>query len=121
MARKIIAFVISVFWTVLPCVLAGSLVGFFFIKSFWYYALGISILTLPWCLLDRVHQRLYRGHLNGLSLWPLLKFGYTATVLRPAMSAAEYEWYMNWVIFGIPLRIFRDPRRRKDHSKFHHW
>ncbi len=121
MTIKIYAIITSFFWTVLPCLLAGSLVGVFFIKSFWYCVLGISTLAFLWCLLDRVHLRLYRGCLGGMSLWPLLKYGYTAPVMRPAMSAAEYEWYMNWVIFGIPLRIFRDPRRKKDPSKFHHW
>ncbi|SNB45441.1 hypothetical protein SAMN06269301_0854 [Geobacter sp. DSM 9736] len=121
MTRKIYAFITSAFWTVLPCFLAGGVVGLFFIKSFWYWAIGIASLAFIWCLLDRVHLRLYRGCLDRSGMWHMLKYGYAKPVLRPAMSAAEYEWYMNWVVFGVPLRIFRDRRRKKDPSTFHHW
>jgi hypothetical protein len=121
MVIKFRAFVIASIGTIIPCLLAGSIVGLFFISSFWYWMLGIAFLALGYMLLDRVHLRLYIGSLKGLSIWPLLKYGYTAPELRPTMSAAEYEWYMNWIIYSTPFRLFRDRRRRKDPSSFHHW
>lgn len=121
MARKFHAIVISAAGTVLPCLLAGALVGCFFTSSFWYWTLGIAALALIYIILDRVPLRLYIGALNGFSLWPLLKYGYAAPELRPTMSAAEYEWYMNWIIYSTPFRLFRDRRRKKDSSNFHHW
>lgn len=121
MARKFQAIVISAVGTVLPGLLAGALVGCFFTSSFWYWTLGIAALALVYIILDRVPLRLYIGALNGFSLWALLKYGYAAPELRPTMSAAEYEWYMNWVIYSTPFRLFRDRRRKKDSSTFHHW
>jgi len=121
MIRKIVAIFIAVAGTVLPCLLAGAMVGVFFIPSFWYWTLGIAVLALCYIILDRVHLRLYIGALKGLSTWSLLKYGYAAPELRPTMSAAEYEWYMNWIIYSTPFRLFRDRRRRKDSSAFHHW
>lgn len=121
LARKFQAIVISAVGTVLPGLLAGALVGCFFTSSFWYWTLGIAALALVYIILDRVPLRLYIGALNGFSLWPLLKYGYAAPELRPTMSAAEYEWYMNWVIYSTPFRLFRDRRRKKDSSTFHHW
>jgi hypothetical protein len=121
LARKLQAIVISATGTILPCLLAGALVGCFFRSSFWYWTLGIAALALVYIILDRVPLRLYIGALNGFPLWPLLKYGYAAPELRPTMSAAEYEWYMNWIIYSTPFRLFRDRRRRKDSSSFHHW
>ena len=121
LARKFAAVVISAAGTVLPCLIAGALVGCFFTPSFWYWTFGIATLALVYVILDRVPLRLYIGALNGFSLWPLLKYGYAAPELRPTMSAAEYEWYMNWVIYSTPFRLFRDRRRKKDSSTFHHW
>lgn len=120
-ARKFQAIVISAAGTFLPCLLAGALVGCFFSSSFWYWTFGIAALALVYIILDRVPLRLYIGVLNGFSLWPLLKYGYAAPELRPTMSAAEYEWYMNWIIYSTPFRLFRDRRRKKDSSTFHHW
>ncbi|WP_173201742.1 hypothetical protein [Geobacter sp. SVR] len=121
MARKFEAIVISAVGTVLPSILVGAIVGLFFMSSFWYWTLGIAVLALCYIILDRVHLRLYIGSLKGLSTWQLLKYGYAAPELRPTMSAAEYEWYMNWIIYSTPFRLFRDRRRRNDSSSFHHW
>ena len=121
MGQKFKALIISAVGTISPCLFAGAIVGLFFASSFWYWTLGIAGLALCYSIIDRVHVRLYIGSLKGLSIWPLLKYGYAAPELRPTMSAAEYEWYMNWVIYNTPFRLFRDRRRRKDPSSFHHW
>ena len=120
-ARVIRAVVVAVLGTFTPALLSGAVVGVFFPQSFWYWTLGIAVLALFYIILDRVPLRLYIGALNGFSLWPLLKYGYAAPELRPTMSAAEYEWYMNWIIYSTPFRLFRDRRRKKDSSTFHHW
>ena len=57
MIRKIVAIFIAVAGTVLPCLLAGAMVGVFFIPSFWYWTLGIAVLALCYIILDRVHLR----------------------------------------------------------------
>lgn len=120
-ARKFEAIVIATLGTILPCLLAGALVGCFFPSSFWFWTPGIAALALLYIILDRVPLRLYIGASKGFSLLPLLKYGYAAPELRPTMSAAEYEWYMNWVIYNTPYRLFRERRRKKDSSTFHHW
>lgn len=100
MTRKIYASFTSFFWTVLPCFLAGSLVGIFFIKSFWYWAIGIAVITLPWFLMNRVHVRLFHGHLQGKSFPELLKYGYTSTDFYPRYSlfgGGWWSWY--WGFF----------------------
>lgn len=119
--RIIKAVVVAVLGTFAPALLSGAVVGIFFPQSFWYWTLGIAALALIYIILDRVPLRLYIGALNGFSLWPLLKYGYAAPELRPTMSASEYEWYMNWVIYNTPFRLFRDRRRKKDSSTFNHW
>lgn len=92
MTRKFIAVVVSIFWTVLPCFLAGSLVGIFFIKSFWYWTIGITLLAFPCCLLNRVHLRLYHGYLLGKSLLSLVKYGYTSTDHYPKYQFCLTRW-----------------------------
>lgn len=119
--RKFAAVAISAVGTALPCLIAGALVGCFFMSSFWYWTLGVAVLALVYIILDRVPLRLYIGALNGFPLRALLEYAYAAPELRPTMSAAEYEWYMNWVIYSTPFRLFRDRRRKKDSSTFHHW
>lgn len=120
-ANNIKAIVVATIGSIIPALSSGAMVGAFFPNSFWYWTLGIAVLALFYICLDRVPLRLYIGILNEFSFWPLLKYGYAAPKLRPTMSAAEYEWYMNWIIYSTPFRLFRDRRRRKDSSSFHHW
>ena len=115
------ATVMALLGSIIPALLSGAVVGVFFPHSFWYWTLGIAALAGVYIILDRVPLRLYLGVLRGFPLWPLLKYGYAAPELRPTMSAAEYEWYMNWIIYNTPFRLFRDRRRKKDSSSFHHW
>jgi len=95
MTRKFIAVVVSFFWTVLPCFLAGCLVGAFFVKFFWYWAIGIAVITLPWLLLNRVQVRLFHGHLQGRTVPSLLKYGYTSTDFYPKHMLFGGGWW-NW-------------------------
>jgi hypothetical protein len=92
MTRKICASIISVLFTVLPCFLVGSLVGAFLIKSFWYWAIGITLLAIPCCLLNRVHVRLYHGYLVGGSLLSLVTYGYTSTDHYPKYQFCLTRW-----------------------------
>jgi len=68
LARKFEAIVVATFGTILPCLLAGALVGFVFRSNFWTWTLGLAAISFPWMLMNRVHIRFYRGVLNGKSL-----------------------------------------------------
>ena len=96
MRLKFKAFIISAFWTILPCILAGGMVGAFFVASFWYWAIGITVLSFFYVGLDRVPVRLFGGAMRGLSLWTLLKYGYASTEKRPIitneMIREENDW-----------------------------
>jgi hypothetical protein len=83
MIRKINAIIISIAGTVLPCFFAGAFVGSFFVSSFWFWALGITGLSLFYVCLDRIPVRLFAGALQGFPVWQLLKYGYTSTDKRP--------------------------------------
>ena len=65
LARKLQAIVVSAVGTVLPCLLAGALVGVVFRTSFWIWTLGLAAISIPWMFMNRVHTRFYRGTLNG--------------------------------------------------------
>ncbi|MDD5105902.1 MAG: hypothetical protein PHC49_09830 [Desulfuromonadaceae bacterium] len=96
MRMKLRAFVVSVVGTVLPCFVAGAIVGIFFRSSFWYWTLGIAVLALFYVCLDRIPVRLFAGSMQGLSFWSLLKYGFASTEKRPVISAEmvneENEW-----------------------------
>ena len=96
MRRKFKAFVISAFWTVLPCILAGGIVGAFFVAAFWYWAIGITVLSFFYVCLDRVPARLYGGALSKLPLGRLLKYGYTSTEKRPILSDEMIREENDW-------------------------
>lgn len=97
MAQKFISFITSALGTVLPCVLAGSLVGFFFPSAFWYCVICIGILTFFYSCLDRIPVRLYAGARKGLPLWQLLKYGYASTDKRPLYYYGSSWWlWRHW-------------------------
>lgn len=99
MTRKFEAIVIAAVGTVLPCLIAGALVGCFFTSSFWYWTAGIAVLALFYVCLDRIPVRLFVGAMRGLSLWPLLKYGYASTDKRTAYHCAEDDWRY-WFLYN---------------------
>jgi len=88
---KLKAIIISTIGTVIPCILAGVIVGLFFISSFWYWMSGIAVLAFFYSCLDRIPVRLFAGTMRGLSLWPLLKYGFASTDKRPMVTNYEIE------------------------------
>ncbi len=96
---KLRAFVISAVGTGLPCLLAGMTVGVFFRSSFWYWMLGISALALFYVCLDRIPVRLFAGTMRGLSLWPLLKYGFASTDKRSSNYNRDEDWRY-WFLYN---------------------
>ena len=97
MRQKFKAFVISALWTVLPCIIAGGIVGFLFISVFWYGTISIAIVTFFYVCQDCIPVRLFAGTMKGLSLWPLLKYGYTSTDKRPVNCCCNDWWlWRHW-------------------------
>ena len=96
LTSKMRAIIISAVGTVIPCIIAGAIVGIFFRSSFWYWTLGIAVLALFYVCLDRIPVRLFAGSMRGLSFWSLLKYGFASTEKRPVISAEmvneENEW-----------------------------
>lgn len=92
MRQKSKAVVISAFWTVLPCLLAGGIVGLFFISDFWYWTFGIAVPALFYVCLDSIPARLFAGAMRGLSLLPLLKYGYASTEKRSSNYSDDEIW-----------------------------
>ena len=86
--------------TVLTCLLAGMLVGVFFGNIFWFCAIGIAIIALPYVLMDRVHLRLYHGYVEGKKPGSLVKYAYTSTDYWPryplVWGGCWYRWWYWW-------------------------
>lgn len=89
MTRRMYAFMISVFLTVLPCLLAGGIVGVFLPKVFWGCVGYVSSFTLFFMIFDRVPVRLYSASLKGQRLLPLLKYGFTSTDKWPVLTTSD--------------------------------
>ncbi len=94
LARKVEAIVIATLGSILPCLLAGAIVGGFFTSSFWYWVCGISGLAFFYVCLDRIPVRLFAGALQNLKIWELLKYGYASTDKRPVYCGCclNDEW-----------------------------
>ena len=92
METKFRAFVIAAVGTIIPCLLAGSIVGLFFVTAFWYWTLGIAVLAFFYASLDRIPTRLFVGVMRGLPLGGLLKYGYASTDKRSAYYYPEDDW-----------------------------
>lgn len=94
--QKLKAIAVSAVWTLLPCFAVGVFVGIFFTASFWYWTIGIACLTFLYVCLDRIPVRLFDGSMLRLSLWSLLKYGFTCTEKKPVISEEmvneENEW-----------------------------
>ena len=80
---KIPALLVATFVTLLTCIIAGLLVCLCFPKTFWYWAVGIACISLPYILMDRVQVRLYHGYVKGKPFWTLIKYAYSSTDYRP--------------------------------------
>lgn len=89
MVRKFMAFVISALGTVLPCLFAGAIVGFFLPTIFWACLGYIAAFTFFFVIFDRVPVRLYYGSLNSMRILPLLKYGFTSTDRWPIFTISD--------------------------------
>jgi len=68
-----------------------------FLSAFWYCLIGIAVLAFFYCCLDRIPVRLFAGTMKGLSLWPLLKYGYASTDKRPVNCYCNNWWlWRHW-------------------------
>ncbi|MSM38696.1 MAG: hypothetical protein GJT30_03610 [Geobacter sp.] len=93
---KLPAFLFALFGIVLTCLLAGCLVGVFFRNIFWFCAIGIAVISLPYVLMDRVHLRFYHGYAEGKKLWALAKYAYTSTDYWPSYPFFWGGWWYRW-------------------------
>lgn len=94
---KLPAFFFALFGTICTCLLVGCLVGLFFQSIFWYCAIGITVISLPYILMDRVQVRLYHGYVKGKSFWSLIKYAFSSTDYRPCYLPWWYwRWYYWW-------------------------
>lgn len=93
---KFPAILFALFGTIFTCVLAGGIVGLFFRDIFWYCAIGIAVISLPYILMDRVHLRLYHGYAEGKKLWALAKYAYTSTDYWPSYPFFWGGWWYRW-------------------------
>lgn len=86
--------------TVVTCLLAGVVVGVFFGNIFWFCAIGVAVIALPYVLMDRVHLRLYHGYVEGKQLGALMKYAYTSTDYWPryplVWGGCWYRWWYWW-------------------------
>ena len=62
---KLPAVAVAIFVTLLTSAVAGLLVGLCFLGTFWYWAIGIACISLPYILMDRVQVQLYHGYIKG--------------------------------------------------------
>lgn len=80
---KLPALLVATVVTLLASVVGGVLVGLCFPATFWYWAVGIAGISLPYILMDRVQVRLYHGYVKGKPFWTLIKYAFTSTDYRP--------------------------------------
>lgn len=80
---KLPALLVATVVTLLASVVGGVLVGLCFTATFWYWAVGIAGISLPYILMDRVQVRLYHGYVKGKPFWTLIKYAFTSTDYRP--------------------------------------
>ncbi|MBT0664900.1 hypothetical protein KI809_11370 [Geobacter pelophilus] len=77
--------------------LPAVLVGLCFLGTFWYWAIGIACISLPYILMDRVQVRLYHGYVKGKPFWTLIKYAFSGTDYRPCYVPWWYwRWYYWW-------------------------
>ena len=81
--EKLPAVLVAIFVTLLTSAVAGLLVGICFPETFWYWAIGIAGISLPYILMDRLQMRLYHGYVKGKPFWTLLKYAFSSTDYRP--------------------------------------
>ena len=94
---KLPAVLVAVFVTLLTSAVAGLLVGLCFFGTFWYWAIGIACISLPYILMDREQVRLYHGYVKGKPFWKLIKYAYSSTDYRPCYVPWWYwRWYYWW-------------------------
>jgi hypothetical protein len=94
---KFPAVLVAIFVTLLTSAIAGLLVGLCFLGTFWYWAIGIACISLPYILMDRVQVRLYHGYVKGKPFWTLIKYAYSSTDYRPCYVPWWYwRWYYWW-------------------------
>lgn len=89
MKRKIAAIFIAVAGTVLPCLLAGAMVGLFIPSIFWGCVAYISAFALFFMMFDRVPVRLYHGTLNHMRISQLIQYGFTSTDRWPILTISD--------------------------------
>ena len=93
------ALLLATLVSILPAIVAGAIVGLFFIKSFWYWTAGIASPALFFICLDRVPVRLFAGAMRGLPLWPLLKYGFVCTDKISSNYNSDEEWRY-WFLYN---------------------
>ena len=94
---KLPAFLVATVVPLLTSAIAGLLVGLCFLGTFWYWAIGIAVISLPYILMDRVQVRLYHGYVKGKPFWKLLTYAFTSTDYRPCYPIWWYwRWYYWW-------------------------
>jgi hypothetical protein len=94
---KFPAVLVAIIVTLLTSAVAGLLVGLCFLGTFWYWAIGIAVISLPYILMDRVQVRLYHGYVKGKPFWTLIKYAYSSTDYRPCYVPWWYwRWYYWW-------------------------
>jgi hypothetical protein len=63
---------------------------------FWFCAIGIAVISLPYVLMDRVHLRFYHGYAEGKKLGPLMKYAYSSTDYWPRYPFIWGGWWYWW-------------------------
>jgi hypothetical protein len=87
---KLPAVLVAAVVPLLTSAVAGLLVGLCFLATFWYWAIGIAGISLPYILMDRVQVRLYHGYVKGKPFWTLLTYAFSSTDYRPCYAP---RWY----------------------------
>ena len=94
---KLPAVAVALFVTLLTSAVAGLLVGLCFLGTFWYWAIGIASISLPYILMDRVQVRLYHVYIKGKPFWTLITYAFSSTDYRPCYAPWWYwRWYYWW-------------------------
>ena len=80
---KLAAVLVATVVPLLTSAVAGLLIGLCFLGTFWYWAIGIASISLPYILMDRVQMRLYHGYVKGKPFRKLITYAFTSTDYRP--------------------------------------
>ena len=100
--RTVIAAFYAIIWTVVPCLIAGVMVGAFFRNVFWWCVAIVGGAALFFAVGQNTQARLYVASLKRQKFLAALKYGWFHHDFCP-----DYSWAPDYFTMRYRLKMFR--------------